>query len=32
MLRDNWNKHKEAGTLNDFVAPYKINQIEQHAV
>jgi len=32
MLRDKWNKHKEAGTLNDFVAPHKINQIEQHAV
>ena len=32
MLRDKWHEHKEAGTLHDFVAPHKVDQIEKHAI
>jgi len=32
MLRDKWHEQKEAGTLVTFVAPYKIDQIEKHAI
>ena len=32
MLRDKWHKHKEAGTLHDFVAPHKVDQIAKHVI